>query len=789
MPSRCATHAAKLVNMGYTCVSAGLSWNAQTSKKKVTYSFNWQKAKLHNCLEEFVSDSCNALAIVTGEPSDLIVLDVDQVKEAEQGNVLDGAEVMQLLIAKHGLPPQVPVARTGSGGTHYYFSLSQSMTHGLFNTQNRSKVLVGGKPSTIDVRADGGNVFAEPTTYQAGGEQRTYAFTTPLCPTEELLVMPPWLIDILNSDKGGSSSTTVSRKRSHEVAARSDHDNTFYERVRPAVERFMENTIERCYIRPNGFDFSLVDKSVLCKCENLHLSNHYRCRQVFTDCFTIRNFSRKCRTFLFDYEKHPIVRKIIEAPCTDNVYCDMLQSVELYDGKELQVTGDKKSFYQFDGNHWKMIDDTSVQQALRLLAYDALEMLTAALASQQQWNQEHKVKDETLRVHLKQLNLGKSFVQRAGNIAAITTSAKQLWWNQALASKLDTNRDLLGVPGGVIDLCTGQLRHGKQEDYVSRVLATEYKGLDHPTPDIDAFIWSLFEDRDIVQYVQTVLGYAITGRVSEQMWLIAHGVGSNGKGVLQRCLQRLLGDYYCVMSPDCLIKRGRAEAKNAPRPYLADLEGKRLAICDELPEDSVLDEEMIKRATGDSTIEARYLHANSVKFDPTHFSVLLCNHKPKINIDDEAMLRRLLFLPFEFRFKRAHDIDPEDPTHRPLDATLSDKLATQDCQEQLLVWLVRGAVRWYRDGLGKAPARMQTALQAYLDENDVLAQFLQEYCDVDPTAEVLVADFRAAVAATLQGFQTATLKRKMQAKGFQYCKTRRTGQQQYIIRGINFKTS
>ncbi len=133
-----------------------------------------------------------------------------------------------------------------------------------------------------------------------------------------------------------------------------------------------------------------------------------------------------------------------------------------------------------------------------------------------------------------------------------------------------------------------------------------------------------------------------------------------------------------------------------------------MAICDEAPDDVQLDEEAVKRVTGQTTIEARFLNANPVCFKPTHLPMLLTNAKPMININDEAVLRRLLVIPFDLRFKTPEEMDQQDPTHRLMDKTLADKLLTCERQEQLLVWLVRGAVAWP----APAPAKVKAAFRS-----------------------------------------------------------------------------
>lgn len=59
----------------------------------------------------------------------------------------------------------------------------------------------------------------------------------------------------------------------------------------------------------------------------------------------------------------------------------------------------------------------------------------------------------------------------------------------------------------------------------------------------------------------------------------------------------------------------------------------------------------------------------------------------------------------------------QDPTHRLMDKTLAHKLLTCERQEQLLAWLVRGAVAWHWDGLPLPPARVKAAFQEYKDDN------------------------------------------------------------------------
>lgn len=154
MELRCKTLQAikQYSSNGYATMSVQVAFNEETGKKRTTFKPGWQKATVDNCVQEFYDSSWNGVSILTGDTSDLLLLDIDIPKEQEVATVLDGRVVMDDLIKAHGLNSKVPQATTASGGRHYFFSMSGSIANGLENVQNRSKVLYKGRPTTIDVR-------------------------------------------------------------------------------------------------------------------------------------------------------------------------------------------------------------------------------------------------------------------------------------------------------------------------------------------------------------------------------------------------------------------------------------------------------------------------------------------------------------------------------------------------------------------------------------------------------------------------------------------------------------
>ena len=120
-------------------------------------------------------------------------------------------------------------------------------------------------------------------------------------------------------------------------------------------------------------------------------------------------------------------------------------------------------------------------------------------------------------------------------------------------------------------------------------------------------------------------------------------------------------------------------------------------------------------------------------FAPTFTAWLATNHKPTIRGTDPAIWDRIALVPYTVRFRLPDE--PEDA--RPVaDPTLAEKLAAE--REGILAWIVRGAVEWYRDGLG-TPDAVRRATSAYRDDMDTLGDFLDERCVIDPQATVVAA--------------------------------------------------
>lgn len=147
---------------------------------------------------------------------------------------------------------------------------------------------------------------------------------------------------------------------------------------------------------------------------------------------------------------------------------------------------------------------------------------------------------------------------------------------------------------------------------------------------------------------------------------------------------------------------------------IADLFGRRLVVCQETEANHALAESVVKMLTGGDMITARRMREDFWNFRPTHKLVLCTNHKPRIKGTDHAIWRRIRLVPFNVRFEGDRK-----------DKSLPEALRKE--AEGILSWIVRGAVKWYAEGLTE-PETVMESTRNYRNDSDLIGQFVVERC-------------------------------------------------------------
>ena len=282
----------------------------------------------------------------------------------------------------------------------------------------------------------------------------------------------------------------------------------------------------------------------------------------------------------------------------------------------------------------------------------------------------------------------------------------------ATTDQWDADPWLLNTPDCVVDLRSGREQPHQADDYLTKVTAVSPGG-DYP-------IWLAFLERitagdsDLMDFLQRVAGYILTGLTVEHALFFAYGTGANGKSTFTDTLLSILKDYAQTAPMEVFT----ASSVDRHPTELAMLHGARLVTSQETDQGRRWAESRIKSLTGGDPITARFMRQDYFTFTPRFKLLIAGNHKPGLRGVDEAMRRRFHLIPFAVTI-------PEDER----DQKLADKLKEE--WPGILSWAIEGCRHWQRLGL-QAPSVVRDATAQYLEGEDSVSAWLDACCRLDP---------------------------------------------------------
>ncbi len=308
--------------------------------------------------------------------------------------------------------------------------------------------------------------------------------------------------------------------------------------------------------------------------------------------------------------------------------------------------------------------------------------------------------------------------QKSGAIEAMISLAGKCFPDLKIDPALfDADPWLLNVENGTIDLRTGQLRDHSPNDLITKLAPVTFDPA-ATAPRWERFLREVLPTDAVRAYVQRAAGYSLSGVVREHCFFMAVGAGRNGKGVLMRCLARVMGDYAATAPMDLLIAKSGADHP----AELAVLEGARFVAASELPKGK-WNEARLKQLTGGDTVPARGMRENYRPMRPTWKLWIATNERPRSTGNGDALWERLKEIRFPVQFRDADDPRPETQAWPVKDPKTEEVLAAE--LPGILRWAVEGCVTWAASGLGE-PSEVRTATAEYRVTEDVLGPFLAE---------------------------------------------------------------
>ncbi len=336
----------------------------------------------------------------------------------------------------------------------------------------------------------------------------------------------------------------------------------------------------------------------------------------------------------------------------------------------------------------------------------------------------------------------------------------------ATVDQWDANNWLLNTPSVTIDLRTTEARPHRPGDYMTHIATVDPAG--------DCPIWLGFldrvcgSDRSLVDYLQRVYGYCLTGDTSEHAMFFMYGTGANGKSVFINTVSGILGDHHKTAP----IETFTLASGDRHPTELARLRGARMVTSVETEDGRRWAESRIKSLTGGDTVTARFMRQDFFEYQPRFKLIVAGNHKPGLRSVDEAIRRRLKLIPF------AVTIPPDER-----DPELGEKLKAE--WPGILQWMIDGCVEWQSRGLA-APEIVTSATDAYLAAEDAIGAWIEERCETGPNLWGGSSDLFASWDgwAEKNGEHRGSKKRfvgALETRGFQHAHTR-TGNGFYGIK-------
>jgi putative DNA primase/helicase len=611
------------------------------------------------------------VGVVTGEISDLVVLDAD-----------DDAAVNWI---QENIPATSWVVITGRG-------MQFGFRHPGTTVRNRAKI----DGMNLDLRGDGGYVAMPPSRHKTGAQ---YAWAPARkAPQEDMPVFDEgWLPEQQTPEVSflptGQVEKNSAYKRAQKWMAKRD----------PAVEG--SGGDHHTYITACNLvrDFGLPLHSAL----ELMLDWNKSCQPPWS----MQDLTAKLQSALRS-GKAPIGSKPSQQKTRPNA--DLSEWTQHYNTKIstdypendygnaqrfalrfkhiIRYCYDESAWFVWNGKQWRA-DDSGAAMRLAKTIPEFIHKEAHKLDGSDEQKHRHRHASRT------------GAANKLSAMLALSASEPDI---PALVDDFDQEPMVINTPSGIVNLENGKLEKHQPDRMLNQMTDSEYDK-DAKCPTWERFVSEIFKgNKDLMRYMQQLAGYSLTGSINEHIFIYCYGGGRNGKSTFINTLIKIFGDYAASAPPNLLISK-----RNDPHPTeLAFLRKIRLALGGEVKPGERLDEGKLKHLTGGEKITARTMRKDFTQFTPTHTLWLAGNMKLKIYATDIGMWERIKLIPFQATF-----------TGNQRDVTLPERLLEE--APGILAWAVRGAIDWHKSGFTEPDIVTKATLQYKQDEN-LFAQWLTE---------------------------------------------------------------
>lgn len=368
-----------------------------------------------------------------------------------------------------------------------------------------------------------------------------------------------------------------------------------------------------------------------------------------------------------------------------------------------------KKWYFYDGVKWTA-DEGNTQ--VELLAQNLSRALWVYAADFQSQFYDDYVKD---------------MQQRSSRLRMIEDAKAYM---PCKTTDFDFDPDLFNCQNVVLNLRTHQVCKHEAGLMLSKVANVNYN------PEADDKIFTDFMmqimkgDETKVKYLQTLFGYAMTGRNErEECYMLYGSTTRNGKGTLTNTIRYLFGDYGANIQPETLVLQKNRDGRTASGD-IARLNGCRFLQMSEPPKRMKIDVALLKTLIGRDVITARHLYERDFEFVPCFKLFINTNFLPVVLDDTLFSSGRVKVITFDRHFEESEQ-----------DKNLKDRLLMPETLSGILNWCLSGLKMYHSNGNTiLAPEAIQKATDAYRVQSDKIRNFINECMMEEPHVNIAAKD-------------------------------------------------
>jgi P4 family phage/plasmid primase-like protien len=275
------------------------------------------------------------------------------------------------------------------------------------------------------------------------------------------------------------------------------------------------------------------------------------------------------------------------------------------------------------------------------------------------------------------------------------------------AEKLKESKNYINCKNGLLNLETLSLEPHNPDVFSVTQIPIKYNPK-AKAPRFKKFLEEIFEDnQELINFIQEIMGYALTTSTQGEIVAFFHGTGRNGKSTLLKIIRALLGEKNVSSI---------ALEDFSDKFKLSEIDGKLANIADESRPDIKMDTSILKRISSGNyiQIDQKYKQVYSIKPNTTLFFSF--NTLPDTDDTTISWKERMKIIPFKFE-PEIKNPNLYDDLHEELNGILN--------------FAIRGLKRLRLNGYKFSYCEaVEKEKIAYFAKNDIYERLLNECVEV-----------------------------------------------------------